>query len=65
MNNETPVNPFFYDEPLLELSEQLRSDEKSFLLNIRFKLMKNSALFNRVTTGNSNNLLTLVDLKQT
>lgn len=29
--------------PLLELSEQLRSDEKFFLLNIRFKLMKNFA----------------------
>lgn len=65
MNNETLVNPSFYDEPLLELSEQLRSDEKSFLLNIRFKLMKNSALFNCVTTGNPNSLLTLVDLKQT
>lgn len=30
-------------KPLLELSEQLRSDETFFLLNIRFKLMKNPA----------------------
>lgn len=46
--------------PLLELSEQLRSDETLFYL-IYNQSDEEFTLFNRVTTANFNSLLTLVD----